>query len=128
MASGAPFAAKKQSVPVSIETDADKLVALGGDGVAIVRLEAAAHAHADGDACLVCETRGDVRVALFELLERERLGAVAPFDRVVIDASAVGDVGAVVDALVPGRRPAFGLRDFTVARSFHLVTAERVDR
>ena len=120
MASGAPFAARKQSVPVSIETDADKLVALGGDGVAIVRLEAPAHAHADGDACLVCETRGDVRVALFELLERERLGAVPPFERVVIDARALDDIGTVIDALVPGRRPAMGLRDFTVARSFHL--------
>lgn len=120
MASGTPFAARKQSVPVQIETDASKLAALVGDGVAIVRLEAPAHDHADGTACLVCETRGDVRVALFELLERERMGAVPPFTRVVVDASAVGDVGAVVDALVPGRRPAFGLRDFTVARSFHL--------
>lgn len=120
MASGAPFAAKKQSVPVSIETDADKLTDRAGDDVAVIRLDAPAHAHADGSSCLMCETRGDVRVALFELLERERLGAVPPFVRVVVDASAVGDVGAVVDALVPGRRPAFGLRDFTVARSFHL--------
>ena len=120
MASAAPFAARKQSVPVQIESNAGRLAALAGDGVAIVRLDPPAHAHQDGSACLVCETRGDVRVALFELLERERLGAVPPFTRVVVDASAVGDVGAVVDALVPGRRPASGLRDFTVARSFHL--------
>jgi hypothetical protein len=124
MASGTPFAARRQSVPVRIETDAGKLAALAGDGVAVVRLEPPAHAHADGAACLVCETRGDVRVALFELLERERLGAVPPFDQVVVDASAIGDVGTVVDALVPGRRPAFGLRDFTVARSFHLEVIE----
>lgn len=120
MASAAPFAARKQSAPVQIETDPEKLAAAAGDGVAVVRLEAPAHAHADGGACLVCETRGDVRVALFELLERERLGAVPPFTRVVIDASAASDIGAIVDALVPGRRPAVGLRDFTVARSFHL--------
>ena len=120
MASAAPFAARKQSAPVQIETDPEKLAAMAGDGVAVVRLEAPAHAHADGGACLVCETRGDVRVALFELLERERLGAVPPFTRVVIDASAASDIGAIVDALVPGRRPAVGLRDFTVARSFHL--------
>lgn len=124
MASGTPFAARRQSVPVRIETDARKLAALAGDGVAVVRLEPPAHAHADGAACLVCETRGDVRVALFELLERERLGAVPPFDQVVVDASAIEDVGTVVDALVPGRRPAFGLRDFTVARSFHLEVIE----
>ena len=111
-------------MPVRIETDAGKLAAMAGDGVAVVRLEPPAHAHADGAACLVCETRGDVRVALFELLERERLGAVPPFDQVVVDASAIGDVGTVVDALVPGRRPAFGLRDFTVARSFHLEVIE----
>ena len=120
MASGAPFAARKQSVPVQVEADAAKVPALAGDGVAVVRLDPPAHAHADGAACLVCETRGDVRVALFELLERERLGAVPPFNRVVIDASAVGEIGVVIDALVPGRRPASGLRDFTVARSFHL--------
>jgi hypothetical protein len=122
MASAAPFAARKQSVPVQIETDPDRLAALAGDGVAIVRVDAPAHTHADGAACIVCETRGDVRVALFELLERERLGAVPPFTRVVIDARAVADTGALVDALVPGRRPAVGLRDFTVARSFHLAT------
>ena len=120
MASAAPFAARKQSAPVQIETDPERLAAVAGDGVAVVRLEAPAHAHADGGACIVCETRGDVRVTLFELLERERLGAVPPFTRVVIDASAASDIGAIVDALVPGRRPAVGLRDFTVARSFHL--------
>ena len=122
MASAAPFAARKQSVPVQIETDPDRLAALAGDGVAIVRVDAPAHAHADGAACIVCETRGDVRVALFELLERERLGAVPPFTRVVIDARAVADTGALVDALVPRRRPAVGFRHFTVARSFHLAT------
>lgn len=124
MASASPFAARKQPAPVQIETDPAKLAALAGDGVAIVRLEAPAHAHADGGSCLVCETRGDVRVALFELLERERLGAVPPFERVVIDARAVDNIAAVIDALVPGRRPAMGLRDFTVARSFHLLVSD----
>lgn len=123
MASGTPFAARKQSVPVHLETDADTLRVSAGAGVAIVRLEPMAHAHDEGTACPACETRGDVRVVLFELLERERLGAVPPFDCVVVDATAVADLDAVVDALVPGRRPAFGLRDFTVARSFHLAHA-----
>ncbi len=125
MASAAPFAARKQSVPVQIETDPGRLAALAGDGVAVIQLEAPLHAHADGRACPACETRGDVRVALFELLERERLGAVPPFTRVVIDARALSDTVALVDALVPGRRPAAGLRDFTVARSFHLAMDER---
>lgn len=122
MVSAAPFTARKQSVPVQIETDPRRLAALAGEGVAIIQLEAPLHAHADGRACPACETRGDVRVALFELLERERLGAVPPFTQVVIDARTVPDMGALVDALVPGRRPAAGLRDFTVARSFHLAT------
>lgn len=115
-----PFAARKQSVPVTVVTDAARLQALAVDGTAIVRLEAPAHGHDAGVACVVCETRGDVRVALFELLERNRLGAVPDFERVVVDASAATNAGEIIEALIPGSRPALGLRDFTVARSFHL--------
>ena len=52
--------------------------------------------------------------------EKVRLGMVEPFVRVVVDASEVSDKDAVADALVPGRLPAFGLRDHAVARNFHL--------
>lgn len=52
--------------------------------------------------------------------EKLRRGMVPAFDRVVVDASEVGDVQGVIDALVPGRQPAVGLRDHTVARNFRL--------
>jgi hypothetical protein len=46
---------------------------------------------------------------------------VPAFDRVIVDASEIEDVQGVIDALVPGRQPALGLRDHTVARNFRLV-------
>jgi hypothetical protein len=45
---------------------------------------------------------------------------VEPFVRVVVDATEAPDKAAVADAIVPGRLPAFGLRDHAVARNFHL--------
>ncbi len=61
-----------------------------------------------------------MRVLLFELQEKVRLGMAEPFLRVVVDATDVTDREAVADAIVPGKLPAFGLRDLTVARNFHL--------
>jgi hypothetical protein len=81
----------------------------------------AGHDH-DGAECLVCNTRGNVRVRLFDLLEQARTGAIPAFRTVVVDARAARDPQAVVDALIPGKLPAFGLRDHAVARSFRLVT------
>jgi hypothetical protein len=37
-----------------------------------------------------------------------------------VDATEAADTTAVADALVPGRLPAFGLRDHAVAHNFHL--------
>ena len=55
-----------------------------------------------------------------ELQEKLSRGMVEPFIRVVVDATDAPDAAAVADALVPGRLPAFGLRDHAVARNFHL--------
>jgi len=85
-----------------------------------VRLEPPLHAHEAGAACIACESRGNVRVLLFELQELVSRGMAEPFIRVVVDASEAPDQAAVADALVPGRLPAFGLRDHAVARNFHL--------
>lgn len=112
----APFAAAGQPIPVRVVTAGELQVPAGA---ALVTMDDAGHAH-DGAACLVCATRGNVRVLLFELLEQARSGAVPRFDAVVVDARRAADPQAVIEALVPGRRPAFGLRDHTVARSFHL--------
>jgi len=119
-AAAAPFARRDRSVPVTVVTDPAALSRFGGRDTAVVRLEGPVHAHDPGAECLVCESRGNVRVVLFELQQKLQHGMVEPFVRVVVDATRVADRQAVADALVPGRLPAFGLRDHTVARNFHL--------
>lgn len=120
MTSPAPFARRANSVPVTVVTDKTELARFGGRDTAVVHLGAPLHAHEPGAECMACDSRGNVRVLLFELQEKVRLGMAEPFERVVVDASDVEDRAAVADAIVPGKLPAFGLRDFTVARNFHL--------
>ncbi len=119
MTSPAPFARRAQSVPVTVVTDKAVLGRFGRD-TAVVRLDAPLHSHVPGTECVACESRGNVRVLLFELQEKLSRGMVEPFVRVVVDATDAPDVAAVADALVPGKLPAFGLRDHAVARNFHL--------
>jgi len=117
---GSPYARRASSVPVSVVTDAKALARFGGRDTAVVRLDPPLHAHAPGTECIACEARGNVRVLLFELQEKLRLGMVEPFVRVAVDATTIEDPRAIADALVPGRLPAFGLRDHAVAKNFHL--------
>jgi hypothetical protein len=117
--SPAPYARRARSVPVTVVADAASLP-LETPGLAIVRLERAPHSHADGESCVVCESRGTVRATLFELDEKLRRGLVPAFERVVVDASRIDDVQSVIDALVPGRQPVLGLRDHAVFRNFRL--------
>jgi hypothetical protein len=113
----APFTAPGSVIPVSVVTRGHLIVP---PGAALVTLpDAAAHDHA-GAECLVCATRGNVRVLLFELMEQIRLGAAPSPSAVVVDARRAADPRSVIDALVPGRLPAFGLRDHAVARAFRL--------
>lgn len=119
-ASLAPYARGARSVPVTVVTDKAALGRFGGRDTAVIRLEAPLHAHEPGTECIACESRGNVRVLLFELLEKLNRGMVDPFVRVVVDATDAPDTQAVADAIVPGRLPAFGLRDHAVARNFHL--------
>lgn len=118
--SPAPYARRQRSIPVTVVTDRTALGRFGGRDTAVVRLDPPLHAHEPGTACLACESRGNVRMLLFELQERLGRGMVEPFVRVVVDATDAADTQAVADALVPGRLPAFGLRDHAVARNFHL--------
>ena len=113
----APFASSKASIPVTVVT-AGNLPTLPPDA-ALVTMTDEGHDHS-GSECLVCNTRGNIRVLLFELLEQARLGSVPAFASVMIDARRAADPQAVIDALIPGKLPAFGLRDHTVARSFQL--------
>lgn len=120
MTSPAPFARRARSVPVVVVTDRAALARFGGRETALVRLDAPLHPHEPGTECMACDSRGDVRVLLFELQEKARLGMVPPFERVVVDATDAPDREAIAAALIPGRLPAFGLRDHAVARNFHL--------
>ena len=56
---------------------------------------------------------------LFDLLQTAR-AARRPLAAVIVDASEVRDARPIIDRLERGTVPAFGLRDHTVARSFHL--------
>jgi hypothetical protein len=118
---GSPFASSGTPIPVAVITRGE-LPAIAG-AVLVTMAAEAGHDH-DGADCLVCNTRGNVRVRLFELLEEARTGAIAPFSAVVVDARQARDPQGVVDALIPGKLPAFGLRDHTVARRFRLVAAD----
>ena len=115
-----PYARREHSVPVTVVTQPEALLRYGGRATAVVRFEPLPHNHASGTDCIACEARSNVRVLLFELQEKSRLGLVEPFTHVVVDATSVADARAVADALIPGRLPAFGLRDHAVARNFHL--------
>lgn len=120
MTSPAPYARRARSVPVTVVTDKAALSRFGGRDTAVVHLDAPLHVHTPGAECIACESRGNVRVLLFELQEKLSRGMVEPFVRVVVDASDVTDTAAIADAIVPGKLPAFGLRDHAVARNFHL--------
>ncbi|MDB5505815.1 MAG: putative GTPase family [Devosia sp.] len=133
MTAASPYAVRQHSVPVTIVSgpgaaqSVDRLLAIPGNRqAAIIRIEPPAHDHSGGGACLVCTTRGDIRALLFDLQEAARLGLREPFTAVIVDATAA-DANDLAERLIPGRQPAFGLRDHTVARNFHLgeiVTAE----
>jgi hypothetical protein len=112
-----PFDRATSSIPVTVVTlDA---VAAQPEDVAVLRLEPALHDHPRGQDCIACATRADIRAMLFDLLQEVRTGARPPFRQVIVDAHRLADPRAIVDRLDP-HAPAVGLRDHTVARSFHL--------
>ena len=106
-------------IPVTLITQSGHFAALDPT-TALLRLPAnTGHGHPDGDNCIACAARTDIRAMLFDLLESAKQGLRPPFDRVIVDASAVPDTGVVIAALT-GKLPAHALRDHTVARSFYL--------
>jgi len=114
----APFAPATKLIPVTVVAAGDLPILPAGTTLITIE-DAAGHDHS-GAECLVCSTRGNVRVLLFELLEQARRDMAPAFSAVVVDARHAADPQAVIDALIPGKLPAFGLRDHTVARSFRL--------
>lgn len=112
-----PFDRTTSSIAVTVVTS-DAVPDQPGD-VAVIRLEPAPHEHPAGQECIACATAGDVRAMLFDLLQETRTGKRGPFSSVVIDAHRLRDPQRIIDRLDP-HAPAIGLRDHTVARSFHL--------
>lgn len=112
-----PFDRASSSIPVTVVTS-DAVRDQPGD-VVVLRLEPALHEHPAGQECVACAARADIRAMLFDLLQEVRTGARPAFRRVMIDAHRLADPQPVIDRLDP-HSPASGLRDHTVARSFHL--------
>lgn len=110
-----PYDRAASSIGVTIVTSG--AVPPQADGVAVIHLEPALHDHPQGGECIACAARADVRALLFDLLQQSRTGRA--LTGVVIDASEVRDPQAIIDRL-SAASPAVGMRDFTVARSFHL--------
>jgi hypothetical protein len=78
------------------------------------------HDHGAAAACVACAAVGDVRVALYELLESRRLTGRPMPERVIIDISAVPADLALTRDRISGRAPAGAMRDHVVARNFVL--------
>lgn len=114
---GTPFDRVTSSIGVTVVTS--DAVGEQPDDVAVIRLEPTQHDHPPGQECIACATAGDVRAMLFDLLQQMRTGGRKRFSRVIVDAHRLRDPQTVVARLDP-HAPAIGLRDHTVARSFHL--------
>jgi hypothetical protein len=113
-----PFDKATSSIPVTVVTTADARK-YAEPGARLLRLEPALHEHEPGSECVACAARGDIRALLFDLLQSSRADK-QPLTSVVVDASDLKDAKPIIDRLERGVVPAFGLRDHTVLRSFHL--------
>ncbi len=113
-----PFDKASSSIPVTVVTTADARQ-YTAPGAKLLHLDPALHDHAPGTECLACAARGDIRAMLFDLLQNSRTEQ-RPLTEVVVDASDLSDAQPIIDRLATGTVPAFGLRDHTVLRSFHL--------
>jgi len=113
-----PFDSASSSIPVTVVTSPAALK-FAEPGAARIHLEPALHEHEAGTECVACAARGDVRALLFDLLQTSRTEQ-RPLTSVVVDASDLKDSKPIIDRLETGTIPAFGLRDHTMLRSFHL--------
>ncbi|MGE7368566.1 CobW family GTP-binding protein [Neorhizobium sp. NPDC001467] len=70
--------------------------------------------------CICCTATSDIRASLHELHDAVEKGQVSPVDRVIIETTGLADPAPIINSLIPGGAPAIGLRDYIVARNFHL--------
>lgn len=113
-----PFDKTASSIPVTVVTTADAMK-YASPGAKLLHLDRALHQHEAGNECVACAARGDIRAMLFDLLQSSRTEQ-RPLTEVVVDASDLDDAKPIIERLEIGTVPAFGLRDHTVLRSFHL--------
>ena len=113
-----PFDKASSSIPVTVVTTPNARQ-YADPGAKLLHLEPALHDHDSGAECVACAARGDIRAMLFDLLQSSR-SEQRPLTAVVVDASDIKDAKPIIDRLERGVVPAFGLRDHTVLRSFHL--------
>jgi hypothetical protein len=111
-----PFDPAPASIPVTVLTHGP---VAADPGARVLHLEAALHAHEPGNECVACAARADIRALLFDLLQSSRLDQ-RPLTAVTVDATDLVDPQPIIDRIERGKLPAFGLRDHTVAKSFHL--------
>jgi hypothetical protein len=102
-------------IPVIIT---DSPTPLPGDEV--IPLAAPLHDHGAAEPCAACAAIGDIRVALYELLESRRLSQRPMPARVLVDISAVPADAQLTRDRISGKAPAGALRDHVVARNFVL--------
>jgi len=50
--------------------------------------------------CLCCASRGDIEATIAQLLARREAGAVAPFERIVIETSGLADPAPIINAIM----------------------------
>ena len=112
-----PFDRPSSSIAVTVVTS--DAVGEQPDDVAVIRLRPGAHNHPPGQECVACSAAVDIRAMLFDLLQEVRSGQRKPLGSVIVDAHLLDEPQPVIDRLDP-HAPAIGLRDHTVARSFHL--------
>ena len=70
--------------------------------------------------CICCTAGSDIRTSLYELHEAAARDGRLAFSRVIVETTGLADPAPLINQLVPGYAPAFGLRDHVVARRFRL--------
>ncbi|MGQ2906238.1 MAG: CobW family GTP-binding protein [Neoaquamicrobium sediminum] len=69
--------------------------------------------------CMCCTLGSDIRATLDELHMLAAAGEVS-FERVIVETTGLADLAPIINDLIPGGSPAFGLRDHVVSRNFEL--------
>jgi G3E family GTPase len=70
--------------------------------------------------CICCAAGSDIRTSLYELHEAAAKDSRLSFSRVIVETTGLADPAPLINQLVPGYAPAFGLRDHVVAHRFRI--------